>query len=154
MVCQAQSNQNDFKQSPMNVGVVDRPIPPRQIATLTHCQEHHQLRYSALMCHQILRTDTGRNVWQSIRRVYILSLGMTSVTRYVCCDSKHQCRDQYCVTECFVFQYIVMNSVEERMLSLQEQKRTLMGQAFGLQTQSQEERRRARVRDIKHLIGL
>lgn len=36
----------------MNVGVVDRPIPPRQIATLTHCQEHHQLRYSALMCHQ------------------------------------------------------------------------------------------------------
>ena len=54
----------------------------------------------------------------------------------------------------FVFQYIVMNSVEERMLTLQEHKRTLMGQAFGLQTQSQEERRRARVRDIKHLIGL
>lgn len=67
---------------------------------------------------------------------------------------KRQCRDHHCVTECFVFQYIVMNSVEERMLSLQEQKRTLMGQAFGLQTQSQEERRRARVRDIKHLIGL
>lgn len=52
------------------------------------------------------------------------------------------------------FQYIVTNSVEERMLTLQEQKRELMGQAFGVETQSQEDRRRARVRDIKHLIGL
>ena len=54
----------------------------------------------------------------------------------------------------FNLQYIVTNSVEERMLTLQEQKRELMGQAFGLDTQSQEDRRRARVRDIKHLIGL
>lgn len=59
------------------------------------------------------------------------------------------------VVDCeLIFQYIVMNSVEERMLTLQEQKRTLMSQAFGVQRQSQEERRRARVRDIKHLIGL
>lgn len=54
----------------------------------------------------------------------------------------------------FIFQYIVTNSVEERMLTLQDQKRELMGQAFGLEAQSQEDRRRARVRDIKHLIGL
>ena len=54
----------------------------------------------------------------------------------------------------FIFQYIVTNSVEERMLTMQEQKRELMGQAFGVETQSQEDRRQARVRDIKHLIGL
>ena len=54
----------------------------------------------------------------------------------------------------FIFQYIVANSVEERMLTLQDQKRDLISQAFGLETQSQEDRRRARVRDIKHLIGL
>ena len=40
------------------------------------------------------------------------------------------------------------------MLSLQEKKRELMGRAFGMETQSQEDRRRQRVRDIKHLIGL
>ena len=54
----------------------------------------------------------------------------------------------------FLCQYIVMESVEERMLSLQDIKRELMSATFGTQQQNEEERRRARVRDIQHLIGL
>ena len=54
----------------------------------------------------------------------------------------------------FNLQYIVTNSVEERMLTLQDQKRKLMSQAFGLKTQSIADRRRSRIREMKHLIGL
>ena len=51
-------------------------------------------------------------------------------------------------------QYIVPDSVEERMLKLQETKRELMNQAFGNKRQNQEERRKARIEDIRNLIGL
>lgn len=47
-----------------------------------------------------------------------------------------------------------MDSIEERMLTLQEEKRSLMTDAFGAKAQSDEDRRRTRVRDIAHLIGL
>ncbi|KAK2562999.1 hypothetical protein P5673_013998 [Acropora cervicornis] len=53
----------------------------------------------------------------------------------------------------FNLQYIVTNSVEERMLILQDQKRKLMSQAFGLKTQSLADRRRSRIGEIKHLIA-
>jgi len=84
-------------------------------------------------------------------RVFLMDPAWNPAIEEQCFDRSHRLGQ---TQEVIITKYIVMNSVEERMLSLQEQKRTLMGQAFGLQTQSQEERRRARVRDIKHLIGL
>ncbi|KAL9986038.1 hypothetical protein ACROYT_G000101 [Oculina patagonica] len=84
-------------------------------------------------------------------RVFLMDPAWNPAIEEQCFDRSHRLGQ---TREVIITKYIVMNSVEERMLSLQEQKRTLMGQAFGLQTQSQEERRRARVRDIKHLIGL
>ena len=86
--------------------------------------------------------------WVKHKKLLLQRLVLTIVLNLNWCSLRS-------VVDCeLIFQYIVMNSVEERMLTLQEGKRTLMGQAFGVQRQSQEERRRARVRDIKHLIGL
>ncbi len=50
-------------------------------------------------------------------------------------------------------QFVIENSVEERMLELQEKKRGLMSGAFG-KKQSAEERRQARVNDIKVLMDI
>ena len=48
-----------------------------------HCQEtgdddnkNYQLRVIALMYDQILRTNTKRNVWKSLRRIHIHILGV------------------------------------------------------------------------------
>jgi len=84
-------------------------------------------------------------------RVFLLDPAWNPAVEEQCFDRSHRLGQ---TQEVIITKYIVTNSVEERMLTLQEQKRELMGQAFGLDTQSQEDRRRARVRDIKHLIGL
>lgn len=84
-------------------------------------------------------------------RVFLMDPAWNPAIEEQCFDRSHRLGQ---TQEVIITKYIVMNSVEERMLTLQEGKRTLMGQAFGVQRQSQEERRRARVRDIKHLIGL
>ena len=53
----------------------------------------------------------------------------------------------------FLFiQFIVEGTVEERMMELQERKRNLMQGAFG-QKQSAEQKRQARIRDIKTLFA-
>ena len=52
-----------------------------------------------------------------------------------------------------LFQYIVDDSVEERMMALQEKKRDLMKGAFG-KKQTAEERQRQRINDIKILMDL
>lgn len=84
-------------------------------------------------------------------RVFLLDPAWNPAVEEQCFDRSHRLGQ---TREVIITKYIVTNSVEERMLSLQEKKRELMGQAFGLETQSQEDRRRARVRDIRHLIGL
>lgn len=84
-------------------------------------------------------------------RVFLMDPAWNPAIEEQCFDRSHRLGQ---TKEVIITKYIVMNSVEERMLTLQEEKRTLMSQAFGVQRQSQEERRRARVRDIKHLIGL
>ena len=57
-----------------------------------------------------------------------------------------------CITNFLVIQFIVEDSVEEDMLALQEKKCRLMQRAFG-QKQSAEEKRQARIRDIKTLFA-
>ncbi len=52
-----------------------------------------------------------------------------------------------------LFQFIVEDSVEERMLELQEKKRKLMHGAFG-QKQTAEEKRQTRINEIKTLMNL
>lgn len=84
-------------------------------------------------------------------RVFLLDPAWNPAVEEQCFDRSHRLGQ---TKEVIITKYIVTNSVEERMLSMQEKKRELMGQAFGMETQSQEDRRRARVRDIKHLIGL
>ena len=49
---------------------------------------------------------------------------------------------------------MVVNSVEERMQELQERKRQLAAGVFGGPKQSAEEKRKARIDDIKKLIDL
>ncbi|XP_068740295.1 helicase-like transcription factor isoform X2 [Montipora capricornis] len=84
-------------------------------------------------------------------RVFLLDPAWNPAVEEQCFDRSHRLGQ---TQEVIITKYIVANSVEERMLTLQDQKRDLISQAFGLETQSQEDRRRARVRDIKHLIGL
>ena len=50
-------------------------------------------------------------------------------------------------------QFIVKNSVEERMLELQDKKRKLMASAFSSKM-SAEEKRQARINDIQTLMDL
>lgn len=52
-----------------------------------------------------------------------------------------------------VFQFVVEDSVEERMMALQDQKRKLMQGAFG-QKQTADDKRTNRIRDIKTLMDL
>lgn len=52
-----------------------------------------------------------------------------------------------------VFQFVVEDSVEERMMALQDQKRKLMQGAFG-QKQTVDDKRTNRIRDIKTLMDL
>ena len=52
-----------------------------------------------------------------------------------------------------VLKFVVENSVEERMLQLQEKKRTLAAGIFG-QKPSAEEKRKNRIQDIKDLVDL
>ncbi|XP_074614398.1 helicase-like transcription factor [Acropora palmata] len=112
-------------------------------------------------------SDTG----SSAPTVFLLSLtaggvglNLTAATRVFLMDPawnpavEEQCFDR-ChrlgqTQEVIITKYIVTNSVEERMLILQDQKRKLMSQAFGLKTQSLADRRRSRIGEIKHLIGL
>jgi SNF2 family DNA or RNA helicase len=49
---------------------------------------------------------------------------------------------------------VVEDSVEERMIALQDQKRQLMQGAFEQKKQSNEEKRTNRIRDIKTLMDL
>lgn len=51
-------------------------------------------------------------------------------------------------------QFVVENSVEERMQELQERKRQLAAGVLGGPKQSAEEKRRTRIDDIKRLIDL
>ena len=53
-----------------------------------------------------------------------------------------------------LFQYVVEDTVEDRMLVLQQQKRELMQKAFGMRTQTPEERRATALRDIATLLGI
>ena len=52
------------------------------------------------------------------------------------------------------WQFVVENSVEERMQELQERKRQLAAGVFGGPKQSIEQRRKNRIDDIKRLIDL
>lgn len=52
-----------------------------------------------------------------------------------------------------VLQFVVEDSVEERMMALQDQKRKLMQGAFG-QKQTADDKRTNRIRDIKTLMDL
>ena len=54
----------------------------------------------------------------------------------------------------FLCQFVVENSVEERMQELQERKRQLAAGVFGGPKQSAEEKRKTRIDDIKRLIDL
>ena len=58
----------------------------------------------------------------------------------------HRCR-------LILFQFIVENSVEERMMELQDKKRQLMQGAFGMKL-SAEQKRQARIKDIKCLLDM
>ena len=51
-------------------------------------------------------------------------------------------------------QFVVENSVEERMQELQERKRQLAAGVFGGPKQSAEEKRKTRIDEIKRLIDL
>ena len=57
---------------------------------------------------------------------------------------------------CIFFQYIVENSVEERMMELQEKKRKLAQGVFGggAEKQTAEQKRQQRINDIKSLMDL
>jgi len=52
-----------------------------------------------------------------------------------------------------LFQYVVTDSVEERMLELQERKRKLMAGAFDKRPNA-EERRTNRIQEIRTLLDL
>ena len=66
-------------------------------------------------------------------------------------ENKYVCWDIY-TNQC-VLQLIVEDSVETRMMELQEKKRKLMVGAFG-KKQSAEERRQTRINDLKSLMDL
>ncbi|KAK3709917.1 hypothetical protein QZH41_020046, partial [Actinostola sp. cb2023] len=84
-------------------------------------------------------------------RVFLMDPAWNPAVEEQCFDRCHRMGQ---TKEVIVTKYIVMDSIEERMLTLQEQKRMLMTDAFGAKAQSEEDRRRTRVRDIAHLIGL
>ena len=54
----------------------------------------------------------------------------------------------------FIHKFIVKDSVEDRMLILQQKKRELMKKAFGNRKQNAQERRRAALQDLGTLLGL
>ncbi|XP_048583769.1 helicase-like transcription factor isoform X2 [Nematostella vectensis] len=84
-------------------------------------------------------------------RVFLMDPTWNPATEEQCFDRCHRLGQ---TEEVIITKYIVNDSVEERMLSLQEEKRELMTAAFGLKARSEEDTRRARVRDIAHLIGI
>ncbi|KAH3853552.1 hypothetical protein DPMN_096079, partial [Dreissena polymorpha] len=83
-------------------------------------------------------------------RVFLLDPAWNPASEEQCFDRCHRLGQ---TRDVVITKYIVEDSVEERMLQLQEKKLHLMQGAFG-QKQSAEERRQKRILDIKSLLNL
>ncbi|XP_037093296.1 helicase-like transcription factor [Pollicipes pollicipes] len=84
-------------------------------------------------------------------RVFLLDPAWNPASEEQCFDRCHRLGQTRPVT---IVKLVVHNSVEERMLELQEKKRTLMRDAFGLAVQTAKQRRLQFVRDVRTLFNL
>ncbi|KAL3846898.1 hypothetical protein ACJMK2_017850 [Sinanodonta woodiana] len=83
-------------------------------------------------------------------RVFLLDPAWNPASEEQCFDRCHRLGQ---TKEVIVTKFVVEDSIETRIMALQEKKRQLMQRAFG-QNESDEEKRQARIRDIKSLIDL
>ncbi|KAK3589957.1 hypothetical protein CHS0354_034979 [Potamilus streckersoni] len=83
-------------------------------------------------------------------RVFLLDPAWNPASEEQCFDRCHRLGQ---TKEVIITKFIVEDSVETRMMALQEKKRQLMQRAFG-HKESDEEKRQARIRDIKSLMDL
>eukprot|EP00111_Clytia_hemisphaerica_P020134 TCONS_00059342-protein len=84
-------------------------------------------------------------------RVFLLDPAWNPAVEEQCFDRAHRLGQKEDVT---IVKYVVEDTVEDRMLVLQQQKRELMEKAFGVRTQTPEERRSHALRDIATLLGI
>ncbi|XP_077988188.1 helicase-like transcription factor [Glandiceps talaboti] len=92
---------------------------------------------------------TGINL-TAASRVFLLDPAWNPAVEDQCFDRCHRLGQ---TREVIVTKFVVKDSIEERMLELQDKKRNLMSDAFG-KKQSAEQRRQTRINDIKTLISL
>lgn len=57
------------------------------------------------------------------------------------------------VKEVFIYKFIVQNSIEERIVHLQDKKKALVARAFGVGKSNQTESRKERLQDLQELVG-
>ncbi|XP_033118246.1 helicase-like transcription factor [Anneissia japonica] len=86
----------------------------------------------------------------SASRVFLLDPAWNPAAEEQCFDRCHRLGQ---TRDVVITKFIVKDSVEERMIDLQEKKRNLMVGAFG-KKQTAEERQRTRINDIKLLMDL
>lgn len=84
-------------------------------------------------------------------RVFLLDPAWNPAIEEQCFDRCHRLGQTKDVR---IIKVIVEDTVEDRMLILQKQKRELMAKAFGMAQKNPEERRAAALRDIATLLGL
>ncbi|KAJ8030290.1 Helicase-like transcription factor [Holothuria leucospilota] len=83
-------------------------------------------------------------------KVFLMEPAWNPAIEDQCFDRCHRLGQTKEVT---VTKFIIKDSIEERMLQLQEKKRSLMSEAFGVKA-SAEDKRKTRVNDVKTLFGL
>ncbi|XP_071949768.1 helicase-like transcription factor [Antedon mediterranea] len=86
----------------------------------------------------------------SASRVFLLDPAWNPAAEEQCFDRCHRLGQ---TKDVIITKFIVKDSVEERMMDLQEKKRNLMAGAFG-KKQTAEERQRTRIDDIRLLLDL
>jgi len=84
-------------------------------------------------------------------RVFLLDPAWNPAIEEQCFDRCHRLGQ---TKDVLIIKFIVEDTVEDRMLILQKQKRQLMERAFGITQASPEERRAATLRDIGTLLGI
>nr|XP_022335215.1 helicase-like transcription factor [Crassostrea virginica] len=84
-------------------------------------------------------------------RVFLMDPAWNPASEEQCFDRCHRLGQ---TKDVIITKFIVEDSVEERMMALQDQKRKLMQGAFGQSKQTADEKRTNRIRDIKTLMDL
>ncbi|PIK40620.1 putative helicase-like transcription factor [Apostichopus japonicus] len=83
-------------------------------------------------------------------KVFLMEPAWNPAVEEQCFDRCHRLGQTKEVT---VTKFIVQDSIEERMLQLQEKKRKLMSEAFGVKAKA-EQRQQARIDDVRILLGM